>query len=113
MRSKTATTRATSFNVTAFAVAVGVFRENKGRSWPRAARIAAMRFLLGKVQSALDLKFASGETTAEVYATWARKSNTDVLTDELSEGAALHWIGPRRKDHVFLFLHGTPLSLTV
>jgi hypothetical protein len=59
------------------------------------------------VQNALDVKLASGETTSEAYATWARKSGADVLTDELSEGATLHWIGPRRKDRVFLFLHGT------
>lgn len=99
--------RAPPHNVTAFAVAVGVFRENKGRSWRRAAGIAAMRFVVGNVQNALDLKFGS-VTTAELYATWARKNGADVLTDELSEGATLHWIGPRRKDRVLLFLHGTP-----
>ncbi|KAI0280035.1 hypothetical protein BGY98DRAFT_932890 [Russula aff. rugulosa BPL654] len=86
-------------------LAVGVFRENKGRSWRRAAGIAAMRFVVGNVQNALDLKFGS-VTTAELYATWARKNGADVLTDELSEGATLHWIGPRRKDRVLLFLHG-------
>ncbi|KAF8489442.1 alpha/beta-hydrolase [Russula emetica] len=89
-----------------FVVAVGVFRENKGRSWRRAARIAAMRYSLGKAQNALDIKFEFRVKTAEMYATWARKSGADVLTDELSEGATLHWIGPRRKDRVFLFLHG-------
>ena len=101
------TTSCTSHNLTAFAVAIGVFRENKGRSWRRAANIAATRYVLGKVQNALDLKFGSGATTAEMYAAWARKSGADVLTDELSEGATLHWIGPRRFDRVFLFLHGT------
>ena len=109
-------TSCTSRNVTAFAVAVGVFRENKGRSWRRAARIAAMRYLLGKVQNASDIKIGFTMTTAEMYATWARKSGADVLTDELSEGATLHWIGPRRNDRVFLFLHGTlfsPTSLTL
>jgi hypothetical protein len=67
-----------------------------------------MRFLVGHAQNALDLKIGSGMTTAEAYETWARKSGADVLTDELSEGATLNWIGPRRKDRVFLFLHGTP-----
>jgi hypothetical protein len=108
---KPATSYATSWashNVAAFAVAVGVFRENEGRSWRRAAHIAALRYLLGNVQNASDLKFG-GVTTAETYATWARKSGADVLTDELSEGATLHWIGPRRKDRVFLYLHGTPI----
>jgi hypothetical protein len=71
-----------------------------------------MRFLVGHAQNASDLKIGSGMTTAETYATWARKSGADVLTDELSEGATLHWIGPRRKDRVFLFLHGTPFSPT-
>ena len=100
-------TSCASYNVTAFVVAVGVFRENKGRSWRRAARIAMMRYLLGNAQNALDLKLGAAVTTAEMYATWARKSGADVLTDELSEGATLHWIGPRRNDRVFLFLHGT------
>jgi hypothetical protein len=100
-------------NVTAFAVVVGVFRENKGRSWRRAARIAAARYFLGKAQNSLDLKFGFRVTTAEVYATWARKSGADVLTDELAEGATLHWIGPRRQDRVFLFLHGTPFFPTL
>ena len=109
-------TSCTSHNVTAFVVVVGVFRENKGRSWRRAVRIAAIRYLLGKVQNASDIKIAFAVTTAEMYATWARKSGADELTDELSEGATLHWIGPRRKDRVFLFLHGTlffPTSSTL
>ena len=59
-----------------------------------------------------DFKFGSRETTAEVYATWARERGADVLTDELSEGATLHWIGPRREDRVLLFLHGTPFLPT-
>ena len=100
--------RAPYINVTAFAVAVGVFRENKGRSWRRAARIASLRYVLGKVQNALDFKIGFGVTTAEMYDKWARKCGADVLTDELSENATLHWIGPRQKERVFLFLHGTP-----
>lgn len=116
MSPKPATTYATSstsHNVTAFAVAVGVFRENKGRSWRRAAGIAATRYLLARVQNASDLKIGFRLTTAEMYAAWARKSGTDVVTDELSEGAMLHWIGPRKKDRVFLFLHGTSKFPTV
>jgi hypothetical protein len=100
-------TSCASHNLTAFAVAVGVFHENKGRSWRRAAHIATLRYVLASAQNALDLKIGFG-TTAEMYATWAHKSGAAVLTDELSEGATLHWIGPRRKDRVFLFLHGTP-----
>ncbi len=65
-----------------------------------------MRYVLGKSRNISELKFLPGLTTAEIYATWARKSGAEVLTDELSEGATLHWIGPRREDRVFLFLHG-------
>jgi len=95
-----------SHNITAFVIAVGVFRENKGRSWRRAAKIAATRFILSKVQNVSDVKILFGVTTADMYAWWASKSGAEVLTDELSEGATLHWIGPRREDRVFLFLHG-------
>lgn len=115
MSHKPATTYATScasHNVAAFAVVLGVFRENKGRSWRRAAHIAAVRYLLEKAQNVSDIKFGFRVTTAEMYARWARKSGADVLTDDLSEGATLHWIGPRRQDRVFLFLHGTPFLPT-
>jgi hypothetical protein len=70
-----------------------------------------MRYVLGKVQSVLELKLGFRVTTAEVYAAWARKNGADVLTDKLPEGATLHWIGPRRKDRVLLYLHGAHFSL--
>ena len=104
---------APSHNVTAFAVAIGVFRENKGRSWRRATHIAAVRYLLERARNTSDIKFGFRETTAELYVAWARKSGAKVLTNELSEGATLHWIGPRREDRVFLFLHGTPSPPTL
>ncbi|KAI0249959.1 Alpha/Beta hydrolase protein [Lactifluus subvellereus] len=89
------------------AVVIGVFRENRGRSWRRAARIAAVRHVLrGRAWTPWELKSAARETTAQAYATWARKADAEVLTDELPEGAKLHWIGPRRMDRVLLYLHG-------
>ena len=48
-----------------------------------------------------------GATTAQAYAAWARKDCAEALTDELPEGAKLHWIGPRREDRVILYFHGT------
>ena len=103
---------APSHNLTAFAVAVGVFYNNKGCSWRRAAHIAALQYLMGNARNTSDFKFGSRETTAELYVTWAHESGEDLLTDELSEGATLHWIGPRREDRVLLFLQGTPFVLT-
>jgi len=47
-----------------------------------------------------------GVTTAQAYAAWARKNHAEVLTDELPEGAKLHWVGPRREDRVILYFHG-------
>jgi hypothetical protein len=90
------------------AVALGVFRENKGRSWRRAARTATARYLLSaRVWTAWELKSAVGLTTAQTYEAWARRTNgTEVLTDELPEGAKLHWIGPRRVDRVILYISG-------
>ncbi|KAH9959259.1 alpha/beta-hydrolase [Russula dissimulans] len=90
-----------------FAVAIGVFRENKGRSWRRAARIATTRYIMGaRAWTSQELKSLYGLTTAQVYAEWARKSGVEALTDELPEGARLHWIGPRREDRVVLYFHG-------
>jgi len=90
-----------------FAVAVGSFRENKGRSWRRAVRTAITRYIMGaRKWTPHELKSIYGMTTAQVYAKWARKSGAQVLTDELSEGARLHWIGPRREDRVILYFHG-------
>jgi hypothetical protein len=57
-----------------------------------------------------DLRSVLGATTAQVYATWARKNCVDALTDELPEGAKLHWVGPRREDRVIVYFHGAYLS---
>ncbi len=84
----------------------GYFERIEVDLWRRAARIAAQQYLLRKVRNASDLKLMYGASTAEMYARWASKSGAEVLTDELSEGATLHWIGPRREDRVLLFLHG-------
>ena len=93
--------------MTALAVGIGVFRENKGRSWHRATRTALTRYLMGaRTWTAQELKSLYGMTTAQVYAEWARKSGVEVLTDDLPEGARLHWIGPRSEERVILYFHG-------
>jgi hypothetical protein len=94
-------------------VALGVFHENDGRSWRRAAGIAAARYLLRiRTWTISELRSMLGATTAQAYAVWARKNCAEALTDELPEGAKLHWIGPRREDRVILYFHGAyPSSL--
>src|SRR5260221_794820 len=94
---------------TAFAIAIGVVRENKGRSWSHAANIAAMRYLFGHKWDVHTLRSYVGVTTSLVYQDWARREKQEVLTDLLSEGSKLHWVGPRRdasQDRVFLYFHG-------
>jgi hypothetical protein len=95
---------------TAFATAIGVFRENKGRSWAHAANIAATRYLFDPKWGIDILRSFTGATTSQVYQEWARENEQDqVLTDLLPEGAKLHWIGSRRdaaQDRVFLYFHG-------
>ena len=91
----------------AFAIALGVFHENEGRSWRRAASIAKIRYLMGaRAWTPWELKSMIGATTAQAYAAWARKNHAEALTDELPEGAKLHWVGPRREDRVILYFHG-------
>ena len=94
---------------TALAIAIGVFHENKGRSWFLAAKIATMRYLFSRNWDIHTLRSFLGVTTSQGYHSWARQEKQEVLTDSLPEGAKLHWIGPRRdgnQDRVFLFFHG-------
>ena len=86
---------------------LGVFHENEGRSWRRAAHMATARYIMqARAWTAWELKSVIGVTTAQAYAAWARKNHAELLTDELPEGAKLHWIGPRREDRVILYFHG-------
>ena len=96
--------------ITAFVVARGVFHQHNGRSWYRAGHIVAARYLLrARKWTVWELRYALGATTVQVYSVWARKNRVEALTDELPEGARLHWIGPRRKDRVILYFHGAYL----
>ena len=94
---------------TALAIAIGVFRENKGRSWSHAAKVAELRYVFNHNWEMNTLRSFLGITTSQVYQTWARREGQEVVTDFLPEGAKLHWIGPRRdkaQDRVFLYFHG-------
>ena len=64
-----------------------------------------MRVLLGSGWNIRQIVHSMGSTT-QLYAKWARQMKLEVLTDEVGEGAKLHWIGPRRFDRVFLYAHG-------
>jgi hypothetical protein len=94
--------------------ALGVFHENGEHSWRRAAYNAAVRYLLrARTWTLLEFRSIVGATTAQAYAAWVRKNRAEALTDELPEGAKLHWIGPRREDRVILYFHGAfPSSLS-
>jgi hypothetical protein len=94
---------------TALAITVGVFRENKGRSWSLVANIASTRYLLSHKWDIHTMRSLIGLTTSQAYQKWALQENQEVLTDSLSEETKLHWIGPRRdtsQDRVFLYFHG-------
>ncbi|KAH9053306.1 alpha/beta-hydrolase [Lactarius vividus] len=92
-----------------FAIAVGIFRGNKGRSWSRSANVALTRYLFNHDWDIHTLRSFIGATTSQNYRAWTRSVKQEVLTDELAEGAKLHWIGPRRDashHKVFLYFHG-------
>jgi hypothetical protein len=93
----------------AFAVAVGIFRGNQGRSWAASAHVALTRYASGHKLDIHTLRSLIGVTTSQMYRSWAGSVKQEVLTDVLPEGAKLHWIGPRRDEShhkVFLFFHG-------
>ncbi|KAH9071482.1 alpha/beta-hydrolase [Lactarius deliciosus] len=92
-----------------FAIAVGIFRGNKGRSWSRSANVALTRYIFNHDWDIHAMRSFIGVTTSQMYRAWARSVKQEVLTDELPEGAKLHWIGPRRDashHKVFLYFHG-------
>jgi len=71
--------------------------------------MALTRYVFGQDWDVHTMRSFIGVTTSQAYQTWARSVKQEVLTDVLSEGAKLHWIGPRRDashDKVFLFFHG-------
>ena len=80
---------------TAFAVALGIFHENKGRSWSRAANMAMMRYLICQKWDIHMLRSFIGVTTTQAYQAWAAQEKLEALTDILPEKTKLHWIGPR------------------
>ena len=93
----------------AFAVAFGIFRENKHRSWSRAANLAVMRYLFNQKWDIYTLQSFIGATTTQVYQAWAAQEKIEALTDILPEKAKLHWIGPRQegsRGRVMLFFFG-------
>jgi hypothetical protein len=95
----------------AFAIAVGIFRENKGRSWSRATNIAAMRYVICQKWDIHELRSFIGVNATQLYQAWALQEKREVLTDILPEKAKLHWIGPRQEGsqgRVFLFFFGKP-----
>lgn len=94
---------------TALAVAFGIFRENKHRSWSRAANLAVMRYLFNQKWDMYTLQSFIGATTTQVYREWAAQEKIEALTDILPEKAKLHWIGPRQEGsqgRVLLYFFG-------
>jgi len=50
-------------------------------------------------------------TTVDVYTKWMRQVQLPIIVDELGEAARLLWIGPKRLQHVVLFVHGGGYAL--
>jgi hypothetical protein len=95
----------------AFAIALGIFSENKGRTWSRAANMAMMRYLFCQKWDIHTLRSFIGVTTTQAYQAWASQEKLEALTDVLPENAKLHWIGPRpegSQSRVLLYFYGEP-----
>ena len=90
----------------AFALIPKVFsKANKERTWARAFSDSAMRTLVGAGWNIRQMVSVIGSTTP-LYEKWARQTKLDVLSDEIGEGAKLHWVGSRKYERVFLYFHG-------
>ncbi|KAI0265806.1 Alpha/Beta hydrolase protein [Gloeopeniophorella convolvens] len=92
-----------------FAVFFGALFSTEGRSWRRAKHLAELRYNFGRKWEVQTLKSYLGTTTAQAYEAWALATGQEALTDDLAEGARIHWIGPRHNtenDRVLLYFHG-------
>ena len=94
------------FRFAAFAIIPKVFsKANKGHTWARTFSDSVMRTIVGAGWNIRQMVSVWGSTTA-LYEKWARQAKLEVLSDEIGEGAKLHWIGPRKFERVFLYFHG-------
>ena len=64
-----------------------------------------MRTLVGAGWNIRQMVSVMGSTTP-LYEKWARQAKLEMLSDEISEGAKLHWVGSRKYERVFLYFHG-------
>ncbi|KAI0060633.1 alpha/beta-hydrolase [Artomyces pyxidatus] len=94
-------------------LATGLFRDaNKGRSWKRTVHDSLFRFLTSRTWGIYTFQSLFG-TTGATYRKWACHNALEILSDDIGEGAQLHWIGPRRYDRVLLYFHGGGFSLAL
>ena len=92
--------------VVAFVVIPKLFGiANRKRTWARAFGDSLLRFVAGAGWNMRQMVHFMGSTTL-LYEKWARQVKLEVLSDEIGEGAKLHWIGPRKYERVFLYFHG-------
>ncbi|KAK7055412.1 Abhydrolase-3 domain-containing protein [Favolaschia claudopus] len=77
---------------------------NKTRSLKRIASDTIMRHMLGRL-SVPQLQAIVG-TTMTAYEKFCRANNLPLIIDELGEDARLLWLGPKRLEHVVLYIHG-------
>lgn len=80
--------------------------ENKGRKRRRAAYDSALRYIAARRWNLRQNLLIFGTSSTEAYEKWTRKHKLESLTDDIDEGAKLHWVGPRLYDRVLLWLHG-------
>ncbi|KAJ7651406.1 Alpha/Beta hydrolase protein [Roridomyces roridus] len=82
---------------------------NKHRGMKRIMGDAALRYIIRTLSVAqLQAQFGS---TLNVYTKWAKQVKMPVVVDELGDDARLLWLGPKRLDHVILFVHGGGFAL--
>ncbi|THH12492.1 hypothetical protein EW146_g7644 [Bondarzewia mesenterica] len=95
-----------------FAVLPKIFsRANKNRGWARAVSDSGTRVFVTSGWNIWHMAYAMGGTATPIYVKWAKQNKLKVLSDDIGEGAKLHWVGPQRFDRVFLFFHGGGFSL--
>lgn len=84
---------------------------NRKRTWARTLNDIGARWAVSRSWNIWQIRYTMGAySDIPEYDKWIRRRKMTRRVDDVGEDGALCWIGERRYDRVFLWLHGTCVS---
>lgn len=88
-----------------------LYAHNRAKPWRRVIGDVFNRFLANSLPLNQHQYLVGNESDVETYKDVVSRKNTkqEPIVDDLGQGAKLMWLGEKRTDKVFLYLHGASL----